>query len=109
MKVLMVTPSFFPKIGGVEKHVLEVAKILENKVDLEILVISKNNKYQPNKFLTKTKISRWNSITFFQATSQILHMEVIDFLQTCYNRLRQQTGLVIMELQFLSITLSTFY
>ena len=80
MKVLMVTPSFFPKIGGVEKHVLEVAKILENKVDLEILVISKNNKYQTNKFLTKTKISRWNSINF--SFVNILYIPIKVFLNT---------------------------
>lgn len=45
--VLFITPSYFPNIGGVERHVEEVTKVLSKKIRVNILTITKDvNIYQ---------------------------------------------------------------
>lgn len=66
-KILIFTPSFFPNIGGVEKHVLETSLILKrNKFDITIITAKSENssKKELRSFL---KINRFSypKIKFF--------------------------------------------
>ncbi len=44
MKVLQINKLYYPHIGGVEKHVQDVAQALRGKIDVEVLVASSTRK-----------------------------------------------------------------
>ena len=48
--VLFITPSYYPNVGGVERHVNEVSSILSNKIQVNILSLTDNrNIYKSTK------------------------------------------------------------
>jgi len=60
MKLLFVTPYFYPKIGGVENYVYEISSRLTKKYNAEIVIVCsnwKNNKYK-KEFINNIKVYR---------------------------------------------------
>src|SRR5436190_5487473 len=64
MKVLCFTPSFYPKIGGVEKHVLEISKELLKQGHIVSVLTEFDADYQNNKknnYQSSTNSDRGNN------------------------------------------------
>ncbi|HEB12918.1 MAG TPA: glycosyltransferase [Actinobacteria bacterium] len=57
MKVIQVNKWYYPHIGGVEKHVKDVAETLAPKVDMEVLVAN-NSRGRINETINGVKITR---------------------------------------------------
>ncbi|OLD40606.1 MAG: hypothetical protein AUI60_04080 [Thaumarchaeota archaeon 13_1_40CM_2_39_4] len=59
MKIVLLTPSYYPNIGGVEVHLKEIAERLKKMVDLEIYALDHNIKSFQQTEINGVKIKRF--------------------------------------------------
>lgn len=57
-KVLFITPSYFPNVGGVEKHVYEIARRLSEKLKITVLTICEDDKLKSIEEIDNIQIKR---------------------------------------------------
>ena len=60
LKLMIVTPYFYPKVGGLENYAYHIAKGLEDKHDWEIVVITSNHEEK------KDRIEKLNNIKIYR-------------------------------------------
>jgi glycosyltransferase involved in cell wall biosynthesis len=59
MKILILTPRFFPEIGGVEKHVLCISNELSNSIsNVRILTATNKQNLDPEELISRLKVNR---------------------------------------------------
>ena len=68
LKLMIVTPYFYPKVGGLENYAYNLAKGLKEKYDLEIVIVTSNNREKKDSeedlFGMKIyKLARWFKIS----------------------------------------------
>ena len=68
MKLLVVTPYFYPKIGGLENYAYNISKGLKDKYGWEIVVITSNHEEKKDKKeelngMKIYKLARWFKIS----------------------------------------------
>lgn len=66
MKIAMITPKFYPDIGGVEKHVLRVSEELINR-GYEITVITKKQN------VSTLEVDKHNAVTLYRIPCTRIH------------------------------------
>lgn len=89
MRILFITPSFFPRIGGVEKHVYEVSRELIKKKHKIFLLTEEDLGYKFNKNLIyQTKIISDNEaikLKYIDISSYITHKFDSDLSVVSFN------------------------
>lgn len=87
MKIVFLSPGFYPKVGGVERHVFEIAARLA-KLGHEITIITEadknsksysNNKHSSNKSDSEAKISKQPVKSIYPHTYFVNSVRVISF------------------------------
>jgi glycosyltransferase involved in cell wall biosynthesis/peptidoglycan/xylan/chitin deacetylase (PgdA/CDA1 family) len=68
LKIMIVTPYFYPKVGGLENYAYNIAKGLKEKYDLEIVIVTSNYREKKDSeedlFGMKIyKLARWFKIS----------------------------------------------
>ena len=87
MKIVFLSPGFYPKVGGVERHVFEVStRLIRLGHDVTIITESDNfnkshSNYQHSSKLSdnKAKISNWVVKSSYYATYSVGNIRVISF------------------------------
>ena len=64
MKVLQINKLYYPHIGGVEKHVQDVAQALHGQIDVEVLVANSERKATREKVndVVVTRVPAWGTV-----------------------------------------------
>jgi len=63
MKIIQVTPRYYPHIGGIEKHVREISERLVKKdIDLEVVTTDPSNRLSREEVINGVRVKRFLSI-----------------------------------------------